>query len=67
MEPIDRILACSARVFGLAPVRRRGARRPDPDEALDLDGFDVGALECCAAEGRDAERVMREAHDRPIR
>ncbi len=61
MEPIDRILACSARFFGLSPLRRRGA--PPAENAEELDALDAAMLECCAAEGLAAERLMREARD----
>lgn len=66
MEPIERILACSARVFGLSPPRRRGAPLSDTDR-VDPGGADAAALECCAAEGLAAERLIREAHDSMIR
>ncbi|MDT3678136.1 MAG: hypothetical protein ROZ64_04785 [Burkholderiaceae bacterium] len=67
MEPIDRILACSARVFGLAPFRRRGASLGEGALRPDIDGIEPDALECCAAEGLAAERLVREAHDGAMR
>ena len=64
MRPIDRILACSARVFGL-PWPRRGA---DPDSSpraarFGADEVDLERLECCAAEGLGADRLMHDAPD----
>ena len=67
MEPIDRILACSARVFGLSSPHPRGASRSERADRIGLDGIDAAALECCAAEGYAAESLMREAHDGPTR
>jgi len=67
MEPIDRILACSARVFGLAPFRRRGVVLREAPLCPDIDGIESDALECCAAEGLAAERLVRDAHDGAMR
>ena len=67
MEPIDRILACSARVFGLAPFRRRAVVLRESAVRSDVDGIESDALECCAAEGLGAERLVREASDRAMR
>lgn len=65
MKPIDRILACTAWLFGLAPPRPR--REPDSDAGLDRGALEAAALECCAAEGLGAEELMREVHDRSAR
>ncbi len=60
MERIERILACSARAFGLAwPL---GAQRHEttPPGLAAAAGIDPAALECCAAEGAAPERLVRE-------
>ena len=67
MRPIDRILACTARVFGLSSARPHGMPVFDRSREVGPDGIEVGVLECCAAEGLAAERLMREAHDGPLR
>lgn len=67
MEPIDRILALSARVFGLAPFHRRDAALRESAARSDIDDMEADALECCAAEGLAAERLVREAHDGAMR
>ena len=67
MRPIDRILACTARVFGLSSARAHGVSVFDRIREVGSDGIEVGVLECCAAEGLAAERLMRELDDGPAR
>jgi len=67
MEPIDRILALSARVFGIAPFPRRDVVLRESAARSGIDDIDSDALECCAAEGLAAERLVREAHDDAMR
>lgn len=67
MEPIDRILALSARVFGLAPIRRHGVVLRESAVRSGVDDIESDALECCAAEGLAAERLVREARDGTMR
>ena len=61
MEAIDRILACSARVFGLPPPHSRSALPSRGAVRADPDGIDEGAFECCAAEGLDAGALLEAA------
>ncbi|MBW7923132.1 MAG: hypothetical protein H3C59_00145 [Burkholderiaceae bacterium] len=64
MRPIDRILACSARVFGLSwPPAGDDADPTRAARGAAVSEADLDALECCAVEGFAAERLMREAHD----
>ncbi|HEY0877928.1 MAG TPA: hypothetical protein VGE10_05700 [Zeimonas sp.] len=66
MRPIDRILACSARVFGLSWPRPEAHRDRSPRSGHSFaDEVDLGALECCAAEGFGADLLMQDGRDGP--
>ncbi len=67
MRPIDRILACTARVFGIASTRSGSAPRSDRADGAGPDAGDAEMLECCAAEGLAAERLMREVREGSMR
>ena len=67
MRSIDRILACTARAFGIASRRSASVPHSDRVDGIGPDEAELGMLECCAAEGLAAERLMREAHDAPLR
>lgn len=67
MEPIDRILACTARVFGLSSTRSGSAPRSVGADGAGADGSDAGMIECCAAEGLAAERLLREVREASMR
>ena len=67
MRPIDRILACSARVFGLSWPPAAAHADPSRNGRIAARDADLDALDCCAVEGLGAERLIHEDCDRAIR
>jgi hypothetical protein len=67
MRSIDRILACTARAFGISSRRSGSVPHSDRIDGARTDEADRVMLECCAAEGLAAERLMREVQDAPRR